>query len=250
VNPPHESPATLPPFLTDVIAEATGQQHRDNVALPRTGGPAGNARLTAWTGLLLLLLFVAELFTLFNVQGLITWHVVLGVLLVPPALVKTASTGWRMINYYRHEPVYVRAGPPPMLLRILGPVVVLTTLAVLGSGLLLIALGPGSSRTQIVTFVGQRVDFVTLHQGFFILWGVATGLHVLGRLVPAVQLAILHRRDSPVAGRGARATLLIATVLAAVGAAALISTAIGSWGHGHRDYRLGDRGHVAASLPR
>ena len=43
--------------------------------LPRTGGPAGNAALTAWTGLTLLVLSVAELLTLFNVTGLISWHV-------------------------------------------------------------------------------------------------------------------------------------------------------------------------------
>ena len=58
-----------------------------------SGGPAGNAVLTAWTGLTLLVPGVAELLTLFDVRGLITWHVAMGALLVPPALVKTGSTG-------------------------------------------------------------------------------------------------------------------------------------------------------------
>src|SRR5690242_3798644 len=79
---------------TSALAEATlaaaiGRTHRDDPVRPGTGGPAGNARLTAWTGVVLLALFVAELVTLLDVRGLIGWHVAVGVLLVPPALVKT-----------------------------------------------------------------------------------------------------------------------------------------------------------------
>lgn len=60
--------------------------------------------------------------TLLDVGGLISWHVVIGTLLIPPALLKTASTGWRIARYYSGTPPYRQAGPPPMLLRILGPV--------------------------------------------------------------------------------------------------------------------------------
>jgi hypothetical protein len=72
---------------------------RTDPVLAGSGGPAGNAVLTAWTGLTLLVLSVAELLTLFDVRGLISWHVAIGALLVPPALVKTASTGWRIARY-------------------------------------------------------------------------------------------------------------------------------------------------------
>src|SRR6185369_10099690 len=115
-------------------AEAIGRTHRDDPVRPGTGGPAGNARLTAWTGVVLLALFAAELVTLLDVRGLIGWHVAVGVLLVPPALVKTGSTGWRIIRYYTGDRSYRRAGPPPGPLRILGPLVVVSTLAVLASG--------------------------------------------------------------------------------------------------------------------
>lgn len=123
--------------------------------LPRSGGPAGNARLTAWTGLLLLVLFTAELLTLIDIRQLISWHVVIGTLLIPPALLKTGTTGWRIIGYYTRRRPYRDAGPPPMLLRILGPLVVIGTLAVLGTGLLLILLGPDASRRTSSTSSGS-----------------------------------------------------------------------------------------------
>ena len=82
-------------MTAELLAEAAGKGNRSDPVLPTTGGPAGNARLTAWTGLLLLVLFLAEVVTLLDVRGLLSWHVVLGTLLVPPALLKTASTGWR-----------------------------------------------------------------------------------------------------------------------------------------------------------
>src|SRR4051812_49572720 len=98
----------------ETLAEATGRPPRpDDVTAP-TGGPAGNARLTAWTGLILLVLFGAELVTLLDVRGLITWHAVIGVVLVPPALLKTATTGWRIVRYYTGNRGYRTAGPPPM----------------------------------------------------------------------------------------------------------------------------------------
>lgn len=85
---------------------------------------------------------MADLLTLFDVNGLISWHVAIGALLLPPALLKTASTSWRMARYYTRNGPYLAAGPPPMLLRLLGPLVVVSTLRLLGSGVLLVLLGP------------------------------------------------------------------------------------------------------------
>src|SRR6478752_4564021 len=95
--------------LAGALAEATGRRERENPVLPTTAGPAGNAVLTAWTGLVLLVLSVAELLTLFNVRGLISWHIAIGALLVPPALMKTATTSWRMTRYYLGSEPYTRA---------------------------------------------------------------------------------------------------------------------------------------------
>lgn len=216
--------------VTDVVATATGRAQRADPELPGTGGPAGNAHLTAWLGLVLLLASLGELVTLLDVTGLISWHIVIGVLLVPPALAKTASTGWRIARYYTGNRAYRQAGPPPLLLRILGPVVVLTTLAVLGSGLTLIAVGPEATFTPLLTVVGQQITWLTVHQATFIAWGVATGLHVLARIVPAARLALAaQNRSNRVAGALARTFGLLTTLIVAAVAAFIILRWSGSW---------------------
>jgi hypothetical protein len=58
----------------------------------------------------------------------------LGVLLIGPVLLKIASTGYRFVRYYTGSEGYVRKGPPAPIPRVLGPVVILTSLAVLGTG--------------------------------------------------------------------------------------------------------------------
>lgn len=217
---------TVREWANESLAEAIGRSHRDDPVLASTGGPAGNARLTAWTGAVLLVLFVVELATLLDVTGLISWHVVVGVLLVPPALLKTGSTGWRIVRYYSRSAVYRKAGPPPMMLRILGPLVVLGTLAVLGSGLALLALGQDASLRPFLSVFGYQVSALTVHQASFILWAVVTGLHTLGRLVPATRL-ITGRALVP--GTVGRIIALTGVVAVAVLAAVLVYDASSSW---------------------
>jgi hypothetical protein len=225
--------------VSDVVAEATGREHRDDPVLPGTGGPAGNAALTAWTGLVLLVLGVAELLTLFDVRGLLSWHVAIGALLVPPALLKTGSTGWRLVRYYTGHAPYVHAGPPVLLLRLLGPLVVVSTLAVLGTGVLLVLLGEPSGHTDLFTVVGFRVGWVTLHQAAFAVWAAATGLHLLGRIVPALRLTVAGRGLGGVPGRAARTAALALTVAVAAVLAVVLVHAEGSWGHDFREHHGG-----------
>lgn len=219
-------------MVTDAIAHATGRRERTNPIAPRTGGPAGNALLTAWTGLILLVLFLAELVTLLNVSGLITWHVVLGALLIPPALLKTATTSWRIVRYYTGDLDYQTAGPPPMLLRLLGPLVIAGTMAVLATGVVLIVNGEPASRTALATVAGFRIDWLTLHQGSFIVWGAATGLHVLARVVPAVrEVATGSGRNLPIPGLGLRAIAITLTIAVAAATATLLVYTDSSWQH-------------------
>jgi hypothetical protein len=222
--------------VTDFISEATGKSHRVDPVLPATGGPAGNAGITAWTGLFLLVLILVEVVTLLDVRGLISWHIVVGTLLVPFALLKTATTMWRVGRYYSGYQPYRSAGPPPTLLRILGPLVVITTLAELGSGLALIALGPTASRQVLFTALGQRIDTLTLHQALFFPFAAATGLHILGRTVPAiVQVSGRRQRDRSsrhtVPGGSWRTAALFVTLVAAAVTAALILSASSGWKH-------------------
>lgn len=209
----------MPAAVTDVVATALGQQHRDDPVRPRTGGPAGNAQLTAWLGLLLLVLFVTELVTVLDVNGLISWHIGIGVLLIPPSLAKTATTGWRLIRYYTKSDAYVVAGPPPLLLRLLGPLVVLGTLGVLGTGVLVTLLGTSSAFRPLVRVPGLAVSALTLHQASFIVWAAATGLHVLARVVPAARLAVPGRLRLP--GHASRLVAVGLILVAAVAAVVL-----------------------------
>jgi hypothetical protein len=62
--------------------------------------------------------------------------------LTGPLLVKMGSTGWRFLRYYTRAPAYVRRGPPPPVLRVLGPVLLVPTVVMVGSGIGLIVLGP------------------------------------------------------------------------------------------------------------
>ena len=151
---------------------------------------------------------------------------------MPVALVKTGSTGWRVLRYYTGQRDYVAAGPPPLLLRWLGPLVVLTTLGVLGTGLALIALGPQASHRTLFDALGQRVDATTLHQALFIGFAVAVGLHILVRLYPATVLAA--GRTGPAGasrhpGGVARLTLVAISLLVGAVTAVLVVGASGSW---------------------
>lgn len=232
--------SAVPALVSEVVDSALGRERRDDPVLPRTGGPAGNARLTAWLGIIMLALILAEFVTLIDVRGLITWHVLLGTLLLPPALAKTASTGWRIARYYSGQRDYREAGPPPMVLRILGPLVVASTMALLGSGVALIVIGRSGSRTPLVSVLGFGIDWVSLHQASFVVWAAVTGIHVLTRLVPALRLTLGRSNQARVPGYAVRLVALLLTTVVAAGAAGLLVHAEGSWGS--PEHRDGERG--------
>ena len=132
-----------------------------------TEGVAGNERLTALTGVVLLIGFAIEGMTLLALHGLLTLHFFLGMLLIGPVLLKIGSTGYRFVRYYTGAAPYVHKGPPVPLMRLLGPFVVVTSLAVLGSGVLLGIAGP------------DRGPWLFLHKASFVLWFGCMSLHVL-----------------------------------------------------------------------
>jgi hypothetical protein len=237
-------------MLGEVVATAVGAEHRHDPVAPATGGPAGNARLTAWVGLLLLAAFAVEGGTLLSLHGLLTVHLVVGAFLVPVALVKTATTGWRILRYYVGDARYRAAGPPPLLLRLLGPLVVVTALAVLGSGLALVAVGAGGRRDAFISFGGFSLTALTLHKATFVLWFAATAAHVLARTVPALQLATGRVGAAVVPGAGARLGVVAGTVVAGVVAGALL-VHLGGWHGGFQgDFRDGfpDGRHDGAAV--
>src|SRR5438093_9615604 len=105
------------------------------------GGSGGNEQLTAIVATLLLVLLAIEGATLLNLQSLLTMHAFVGMLLIPIVALKVASTGWRMLRYYLHGEEYMRRGPPHLAVRVLvAPVIVVSTVVLLATGVALLAL--------------------------------------------------------------------------------------------------------------
>jgi len=185
-------------------------------------GVDGNARLTSVNGALLTALLLVEGVTILQINQLLTLHFFIGLLLIAPVLLKTGSTAYRFIRYYTHRPAYVRRGPPHPVLRMIGPLVVLSSLAVLGTGAGLLAVKPGNA------------DFLlTLHQGSFIVWVVLMSVHVLGHVREAATNT-WHEVRPPAGDVAARRrlvrTVTIAVVLAlGVGTAVTFTPAGSSW---------------------
>jgi hypothetical protein len=155
-----------------------------------TNGAEGNERLTAATGAVLLVGFAVEGATIPVLGRLLTLHFFLGMLLIGPVVLKICSTCYRFVRYYRGSVPYVRRGPPAPLLRVLGPFVIVTSLAVLGTGVALAVAGPHAG------------PWLFLHKASFVLWFGVMAIHVLAyaRRLPRILLG--H------GARGARAAVL------------------------------------------
>lgn len=125
-------------------------------------GVEGNARLTSTTGMVLLALLAIEGLTILSVRSLITLHVFLGILLIGPVLLKTGSTAYRFARYYTGARPYVTKGPPHVLLRLLGPLVVVSSLMLLGTGVALLAVRPSDPGLLLQ---GHKASFVILVSG-------------------------------------------------------------------------------------
>src|SRR3982074_2738727 len=137
----------------------------------------GNHRLTALTGSVL-----APLLALVFVTGLLMdalWHIhyVVGFVLIPVVALKLASTGYRAMRYYIHNPIYREAGPPELLPRLTAPLLVLSVVTALATG---VALYLERSRSGILS---------TLHTDSAVICAVLVGLHLLTYALDALGAA-------------------------------------------------------------
>jgi uncharacterized membrane protein len=142
------------------------------------GGTDGNEQLTTVTGAILIVLLAVIGFTIPQLRQFVWMHLFVGMLLIGPVLLKLASTMYRFVRYYTGAAEYRRKGPPELVLRVIGPIVVLCTVAVFVTGVVLLVLGPT-----------RRDPWVELHKVTFIVWVVFMSLHVLLHL-PAVARAL------------------------------------------------------------
>jgi hypothetical protein len=183
----------------------------------RTDQTEGNARLTASVAVVIFVLLAAEGVTVLQIHRMLTPHVFIGMLLVPPILLKVGSTVWKFARYYLGTSAYREKGPPVWPLRLLGPVVVVLTLTLFASGIALL-FGPLSWRSFLLL----------VHKASFLLWLGVMGLHVLGHLVDTASLAPrdwLRRTRRQVKGAGGRQW----TVAASVAVGLVLAVAVGPW---------------------
>jgi len=175
--------------------------------------PDGNDRLTSLIGLVLVVLTLVELATVvLGLHQFLSLHVFVGLALIPPVLLKLASTGWRFTRYYTRSGAYRLRGAPQLAMRLLAPLLVAATVVVFGSG---VAMGflHGSSLSLVRE----------LHGPASVAWMVLLGIHVLAYLRQAILSAkedVAPDSRASVPGAKARTYLLIGAIVAGIGAAA------------------------------
>jgi len=206
------------------------------------GGAEGNERLTAMTGAVLLVLLASEGFTILSLRQLLTPHFFIGMLLLGPVALKAGSTIYRFIRYYAGRASYRRKGPPALLLRLLGPVVIASTAGVFGTGIALAVTGPAG-----------RQPWLFLHKASFVIWFCAMAIHVLAYLPRLPRLlageargAAAGEAEGPaprpggygghaaaaLGGRGLRLALLVGSLAAGVVIAVLTVHLAAPWHFG------------------
>jgi hypothetical protein len=181
-------------------------------------GVAGNGRLTAALGALLLVLLAAEGLTIPFIGQLREEHILLDMLLLGPVAAKLASAGYRFARYYLASPAYVHKGPPQIALRLLAPGVIFTTVALFGTGVALLIVGPDG-------------ELSFLHKVSFIAWFALMTIHVLGHILELPGPAFADwRRGAQLSGAGLRLAAIAAALAIGAGLVLLSFSAAGSWG--------------------
>ena len=168
--------------------------------------PDGNKRLTAAVGVLLLAPVLVEIATvLLGVHTFMSWHVFVGLALIPLVVLKLATTGWRFVRYYTRSRAYVAEGPPQTVMRLLAPLFVVATVVLFGSG---VAMG---------LLHGHALQIARqLHGPASVIWLLLLGLHVLvylGRALRDTADDVLPADRPPVRGTTARRYALATAIV-------------------------------------
>jgi membrane protein DedA with SNARE-associated domain len=210
---------------TEELKALVGRLAAPGAGLGERNGAAANERLTAAAAAVVFVLLFFEGVTLVRIGSMMALHVILGLVLVPPLLVKLASTGWRFVRYYMGHPDFVRKGPPKALLRVLAPFLVATTVVLLASGIALVVVSHPYGWLAVV----HRFDFLA--------WFALASVHVLYYVwqVPGLLRRDLshrrrYRRSSP-KGRRLRPGVALGALAAGVALAGLLWPSIASQVH-------------------
>ena len=180
------------------------------------GRVEANERLTAVDGALLFVLLVGLGVTVLFIRPLLGLHYLLGFALIPPLGLKIYSTGYRFCCYYRRDQDFIEAGPPSPLLRFgIAPLLIASTVAVMGSGL------------ELWAFADRfGAWWVSAHTLSAVVFTVTLFAHLLSHLRRSATTLADDFASPPVEGAvNRRSVLLACTVLALVLAAASLTYA-------------------------
>ena len=189
----------------------------------RTGGAEGNELLTSLTGGLLIVLLAVIGLTIIALHQLLSVHLFVGLVLVGPLALKLATTGYRFARYYTGSETYVAKGAPPTPLRLIAPMVVISTVAVMASGIWLLLAGPSS-----------RGSVLPIHKASFVIWVLFTAVHVLGHLpglASALHIDVAGIAPAPAVRGGSmgRTLSLLGVLVLGVVLAILLIPDYGAW---------------------
>ncbi|MHB1988579.1 MAG: DedA family protein [Acidimicrobiales bacterium] len=205
-----ERPADAPPVPGDELVTLIRQLAAPGAAIPESTGVSFNERLTAGAAAVLFVLLAAEGVTIVSIRSMLVVHVIIGLVLIPPIILKLASTTWRFVRYYTGHPDYIAKGPPQRLLRVLAPLLIVTTVLLFASGIALVVVHRPSAWLY------------DLHKYGFVPWFAILTVHVViymwrvpGLVRPDLRIARDHRR-SPAPGRWARLWLLSGSLVAGI----------------------------------
>jgi len=193
-------------FLILLLAAAINAMRPLSPSGAGSAGPevAANERLTAVNGALLFILMAAIAVTVLFIRPLLSVHYLVGILVIPPLALKLFSTGYRFVRYYGNDVAFRLAGAPPLLLRfVVAPVLVVSTIAVFGTGLELWAFG--------LRFGAFWITAHTLSAVVFMVAVIAHSLSHLRRSADAVADVVSAPRSRGLVAAG----LALGGVLAA-----------------------------------
>lgn len=129
-----------------------------------------NTRLTSLLGLIIFVELLLIGITVPAIGQLFALHAIIGYLLIVPILLKIASTSYRFFKYYLGNEPYKAAGPPRILLRVAAPILVISTIILMASGVVLMIIGPTGTAEPL---------WKTIHQASFVVWFAVATVHIV-----------------------------------------------------------------------
>jgi hypothetical protein len=190
----------------------------------RLGGSRGNEILTSVNAAVLVVLLAVQLVTVLALESMISLHLFVGVVLLGPVALKLATTGYRFLRYYTGAGEYREKGPPPTLLRAIGPLFVAATIGLFATGVIMLIDGQSEGAAR-----GLHVASFWVWIGCFAVHVAFNGREVLHNL----HAEWFSRSRARIAGASVRATLVLASILGGV----LVALALASKITG---YEMGD----------